>query len=166
MPVFNHLGVSVCYSLDFDNIAMMKILHQAYVVNDCMKVYLQKFDTKYSDLYAFPYENLKLTDENMQDLFSSSKSIDFKNKLTQYNLNDFTEINFTVPVLMMQGRNLQSRTSCKNNIFNEISMDIDGLNQAFKDATTFLVKLGVEPDHIKMGHNMGVVDCCVPEYEE
>jgi hypothetical protein len=166
MPVFNHLGVSVCYSLDFDNIVMMKILHQAYVVNDCMKVYLQKFDTKYSDLYAFPYENLKLTDENMQDLFSSSKSVDFKNKLIEYNLNDFTEINFMVPVLMMQGRNLQTRTSCRNNIFSEISMDIYDLNQAFKNAKTFLVKLGVESDHIKIGHNIGIVDCCIPETDE
>ena len=164
MPVFNHLGVSVCYSLDFDNIVMMKILHQAYVVNDCMKVYLQKLDTKYSDLSAFPYENLKLTDEHMQDLFSSMNSLEFKNKLIEYNLNDFTEINFMVPVLVMQGKNLYSRTSCRNNIFDEISMDPTDLYRAFKDATIFLTKLGVESDHIKMGHNMGVVEC-IPESE-
>lgn len=165
MSVFNHLGVSVCYSLDFDNIAMMKILHQAYVVNDCMKVYLQKLDTKYSDLYAFTYEKLKLIDENIQDLFSSSDSLEFKNRLLKYNLNDFTEINFMVPVLTMQGRNLQSRTICKNSIFNDIFMDIDDLNRGFKNAKNFLTKLGVESDHIKIGHNIGFIDFYYPEYD-
>jgi len=160
MSTRNSVGLTVCYSLIFDNIESLKILHQAYTVNDCLEMRFQKLDSKYSDLHSVDYKNLKfVNDDVMLDLFRSTTSLEFKNKLINLKIDEYTEVNFMLNIVLFEVKKLQDRTNCNIGIFNEFGLDPESFRNTIKDGSKFFTDLGVEKDHIKIGYFTSVHTC-------
>ena len=154
------IGLTVCYSLIFDNIENLKILYQVYTINDCLKMRFQKLDSKYSDLHSVDYEYPKFVNENaILDLFESTTSLEFKNKMEKLQIGEYTEVNFQLNVTSFEVKKVKDRTNCNIAIFNEFGLDPESFREAIKDGYKFFTNLGIEKDHIKMGYITNLHSC-------